>query len=361
MAAVTEHLGFAVTVSSTYERPYAFARTMTTLDHLSKGRIGWNMVTSYLESAARNLGLERQVPHDRRYELAEEFLEVCYKLWEYSWDDDAVVRDRAKGVYTDPAKIRPIEHKGEYFEVPGYFLCEPSPQRTPLLFQAGASPKGRAFAARHAEAIFITGTRPEVLRPKVEDIRRLTEERGRDPRSVKIFPLVTVITAATDEEARAKHRDYLGYASYDGALALYGGWSGLDLSGYDPDQPLTYIETEAVRSAVEAFTTADPSRTWTPREIANWVTVGGMGPVLVGGPETIADELERWTDEADIDGFNLAYAITPGTFEDLVEYVVPELTRRGRVRSGYEGTTLRQSLLGQPRLRDDHPGARYRR
>jgi FMN-dependent oxidoreductase (nitrilotriacetate monooxygenase family) len=361
MAAVTKHLGFAITVSSTYEKPYAFARKLSTLDHLSKGRVGWNIVTSYLESAARNLGLDHQVPHDRRYELADEFLEVCYKLWEYSWDDDAVVRDQANGVFTRPDGIRPIEHKGTYFEVPGYHLCEPSPQRTPVLFQAGASPAGRAFAARHAEAIFITGTRPEVLRPKVKDIRNLLEASNRDPRSVKIFPLITVVTAATDEEAQAKYRDFLHYASYDGALALYGGWSGLDLSGYDPGQPLKYIETEAVRSAVEAFTTADPDRTWTPREIANWVTVGGMGPVLVGGPGKIADELERWADEADVDGFNLAYAITPGTFEDLVEYVVPELQRRQRVRTEYDGATLRENLLGQPRLRDDHPAARYRR
>jgi FMN-dependent oxidoreductase (nitrilotriacetate monooxygenase family) len=363
MGAVTEHLGFAITVSSTYEKPYAFARKMATLDHLTKGRVGWNIVTSYLESAARNLGLEYQVRHEDRYTLGEEFLEVCYKLWESSWSGDAVVRDKQRGVFTDPGKIHPIEHKGAYFDVPGYFLCEPSPQRTPLLFQAGASPTGRAFAARHAEAIFITGTRPEVLRPKVDDIRRLAEQNNRDPHSLKIFPLVTVITAATDEEAHAKHRDYLRYASYHGALALYGGWSGLDLSGFDPDQPLAYIETEAVRSAVEAFTTADPTRTWTPREIANWVTVGGMGPVLVGGPQTIADELERWTTEADIDGFNLAYAITPGTFEDLVTHVVPELQKRGRLRTAYEGSTLRESLFGpgQAKLRDDHPAAAYRR
>lgn len=360
MAAVTKHLGFGITVSSTYEQPYAFARKMSTLDHLSKGRVGWNIVTSYLESAARNLGLGNQVPHDQRYEVAEEFLEVCYKLWEYSWDDDAVVRDQVAGVYVRPDGVRAIGHKGPYFEVPGYHLSEPSPQRTPFLFQAGASPRGRLFAARHAEGIFIGGTSPEVLRPQVDDIRRLAEAEGRDPRSVKVFPLVTVVTAATDDEAAAKYRDYLRYASYDGALALYGGWSGLDLSGYDPGQPLKYVETEAVRSAVSAFTTADPERSWTPREIANWVTVGGMGPVIVGGPATVADELERWADEADIDGFNLAYAVTPGTFEDLVKYVVPELRKRQRVRTRYDGTTLRENLLGQPRLRNDHSGARYR-
>ncbi|MGD9695349.1 MAG: LLM class flavin-dependent oxidoreductase [Thermoleophilia bacterium] len=362
MGAATSHLGFAVTVSSTYEKPYLLARRLTTLDHLTKGRVGWNIVTSYLESAARNLGLDTQVGHDQRYEVAEEFLEVCYRLWEGSWEEGAVVRDRERGVFADPGRVHDIAFHGRFFDVPGAFLCEPSPQRTPALFQAGASPRGTAFAARHAEAIFNTGTRPEVMRPAVDQVRREAERQGRDPRGIKIFALMTVITAPTDEEAQAKHRDYLRYASLDGALALYGGWSGIDLSGYDPDQPLRYIETEAVRSAVAAFSTADPGREWTPREIARWVSIGGMGPVVVGSPATVADEMERWVEEADIDGFNLAYAITPGTFEDLVEHLVPELQRRGRARVEYEGTTLRESLSGAgvTRLRDDHPGARHR-
>ncbi|BCB89581.1 LLM class flavin-dependent oxidoreductase [Phytohabitans suffuscus] len=362
MAAVTDHLGFGITVSSTYEKPYKFARTLSTLDHLTKGRIAWNIVTSYLDSAARNLGLDTQIPHDERYEVGSEFMEVVYKLWESSWEDGAVLRDRKRGVFTDPAKVHPIEHKGRYFSVPGIHLSEPSPQRTPVLFQAGASPRGRRFAATHAEGIFTTGTRPEVLAPSIRQTRALAEELGRDPASIKFFSLLTVVTAATDEEARAKYEDYLRYASYEGALALYGGWSGLDLSGFEPDTPLRYIETEAVRSAVEAFSTADPGREWTPREIARWVSVGGMGPVVVGSPATVADELQRWVDEADVDGFNLAYAITPGTFVDIVDHLVPELRRRGLVADSYPGTTLRETFYGagQQRLRDDHPAARYR-
>jgi long-chain alkane monooxygenase len=363
MAAVTSHLGFGITVSSTYEQPYALARKFTTLDHLTKGRVGWNIVTSYLDSAARNLGKDEQVPHEERYQVGEEFLEVCYKLWESSWEDGAVVRDKAGGVFTDPAKVHPIGHKGRYFTVPGVFLCEPSPQRTPLLFQAGSSPSGLAFAARHAEAVFFSETRPDVLRPKVARLRELAERNGRDPRSLKMFPLMTVITAPTDSAAQAKLAEYQRYASYDGALALYGGWSGLDLSGYDADQPLKYVQTEAVRSAVEGFTTADPSREWTPREIARFVGIGGRGPVVAGGPGTVADEMERWIDEADVDGFNLAYAITPGTFDDIIKYVVPVLQARGLLRTSYEGTTLRENFSGKgrARLRDDHPGARYRR
>ncbi len=362
MAAVTQRLGFAVTVSLTYEQPYSFARRMATLDHYTRGRIGWNVVTSYLESAARNLGRVRQLGHDQRYELGEEFLDVCYQLWEASWEDDAVVRDAASGVYTDPGKVHPVGHHGTHYDVPGIALTEPSPQRTPVIFQAGASPRGAAFAARHAEGIFITATRPEVLRPQVQRTRAAAAELGRDPASIKVFALMTVITAPTDEEARAKHADLARHVSYDGALALYAGWSGLDLSTHPPDEPLRYAETEAVRSAVEAFSTADPDREWTPRDIATWVGIGGMGVVVVGSPATVADEMERWVGVADVDGFNLAYATTPGTFEDLVELVVPELRRRGLVGERPEGATLREHLYGagQVRVRPDHPAAAHR-
>jgi FMN-dependent oxidoreductase (nitrilotriacetate monooxygenase family) len=363
MAAVTEHLGFGLTVSLTYEQPYALARRFTTLDHLTKGRVAWNVVTSYLESAARNLGFDVQRAHDDRYDVGDEFLDVCYQLWEYSWDDDAVVRDVERGLFTDPDRVRPIEHHGRYYDVPGIFLSEPSPQRTPVMFQAGASARGRTFAAKHGEAIFINAVDVAATRRLVDDIRGRAAAEGRDPDSVRIFILLTAITAETDAAAQAKHEDYLSYASIDGALALYGGWSGLDLSGHDPDTPLAYQETDAARSALEIFTKADPTRTWTPREVARYLTIGGIGPVVVGSPATVADELERWVDEGGIDGFNLAYAVAPGTFVDFVELVVPELQRRGRVPRDYGGaTTLRENLVGTatPHVRDDHPAARHR-
>ncbi|GGM59159.1 N5,N10-methylene tetrahydromethanopterin reductase [Longimycelium tulufanense] len=362
MSAVTEHLGFGVTVSLTYEQPYALARKLTTLDHLTKGRVAWNIVTSYLESAARNLGLTNQISHDERYDIADEFLEVCYKLWESSWAEDAVVHDRERGIYVDPTKVRDIDHDGKYFRVPGNFLCAPSPQRTPVLYQAGASKRGQEFAARHAEAIFIMGTRTEVLRPIIDNIRRQVAEQGRDPYDVKIFALATVVTGDTDADARAKLKSYQEHISFEGALALYGGWSGIDFSAYAPDQPLKLLHTDAIQSAVEAFSKADPWREWTPQAIAEWVGIGGLGPVIVGSPTTVADELERWVDEADVDGFNLAYAVTPGTFVDLVELVVPELQRRGRVWTEYEGSTLRETIYGPGvrRLPDNHPGAKYR-
>jgi long-chain alkane monooxygenase len=363
MAAATTRLGFGVTVSLAYEQPYALARRMTTLDHLTKGRIGWNIVTSYLDSAARNMGLSAQIPHDERYEMAEEYLEVCYKLWEGSWESDAVVRDVARGVFADPAKVHDIEHKGRYFEVPGPFLCEPSPQRTPVLFQAGASPRGTRFAGTHAEAVFVNGPNPRVVRRSVDAVRTAAREAGRDPRAVKVFAMLTPITAGSDAAAAAKYASYLEHASEEGALALFGGWTGVDLAGAPSDQRLEYVETDANRSALASFTTADPDRAWTVGELARFIAIGGRGPVVVGSGATVADELERWVSEADVDGFNLAYAVTPGTFVDFVEHVVPELRRRGRVRDSYPADTLRENLGAAPGplLAADHPGARYRR
>lgn len=361
MAAVTEHLGFGVTVALTYEQPYSLARTFSTLDHFTKGRIGWNIVTSYLNSAAINLGLDQQLNHDDRYALGEEFLDVTYKLWEGSWDEGAVLRDRESGVFTDPTKVHPIEHEGTHFRVPGIHLAEPSPQRTPVLFQAGTSRSGKAFAAKHSEATFITGISPELTAKTVRDLRDLAEAEGRARDDLKVLTLVTIITAETDELAQEKYEDYRRYVSYDGALTLFGGWSGVDLSGLDPNEPLKYVETNAVQSALAMFTTVDPDRIWTPIDVAEYVGIGGMGPVIVGSPQTVADELERWVEVADVDGFNIAYAITPGSFEDVVDHVIPELRDRGRVWAEYPEGTLRERLTGAgPHLPDSHPAAQYR-
>ncbi|HEX4252334.1 MAG TPA: LLM class flavin-dependent oxidoreductase [Pseudonocardia sp.] len=363
MAAVTERLGFGVTVSLAYEQPYALARRLTTLDHLTKGRVAWNIVTSYLDSAARNLGRTEQIPHDERYELAEEYLQVCYQLWEGSWESDAVVRDAARGVFTDPAKVHDIEHKGRYFDVPGPFLCEPSPQRTPVLFQAGASPRGTRFAGTHAEAVFVSGPSPAVVRRSVDAVRAAAASAGRDPASVKVFTMLTAIAGATDAEALAKRDSYLEYASHEGAMALFGGWTGVDLADAPPEQRLEYVETDATRSALASFTTADPDRDWTVGELARFIAIGGRGPVVVGSGATVADELERWVEEAGVDGFNLAYAVTPGTFADFVAHVVPELRARGRAQTEYAAPTLRENLgtAPGPLLAADHPGSAYRR
>ncbi|WP_330445756.1 LLM class flavin-dependent oxidoreductase [Kocuria rhizophila] len=362
MAAVTEHLGFGVTSAVTYEQPYTLARKFATLDHLTRGRVGFNVVTSYLPSAAENQGLPRQIEHDQRYEIAEEFLDVCYKLWEGSWEDDAVVKDRESGVYADPTKVHPIRHAGEHFTVPGAGLTEPSPQRTPLIFQAGASSRGQAFAGRHAEAVFIGGTRPDLTRYMTDKIREQAQAQGRDPEDVKIYAMLSVVVADTDEEAAEKYRDYLQYVDLEASQAIIGGWSGVDLSQFPEDEALNYIKTDSIQSFLTPFTLQAKDKRWTREEIAKHCALGGMGAVIVGSPSTVAEELERWVDEGGLDGINLAYHVSPGSFEDFVEYVVPELQARGRYRTEYEGSTLRESLYGagQDRVMDTHPAAAYR-
>ena len=362
MAHVTEHLGFGITTSISFEHPYPFARRMSTLDHLTKGRIGWNVVTSYLDSGARNIGQTAQLTHDNRYDVADEYLEVCYKLWEGSWDDDAVVRDRARGVFTDPAKVHAIEHDGQFFQVPGIHLCEPSPQRTPVIYQAGASGRGKQLAAENGEAIFTAAPTKALLADTVADIRSRLRAAGRDAYDARIYNLVTVIVDETPARAQAKHDDLQRYVSDEGALALMSGWMGIDLAQYDLDEPIGDVESNAMQSAVASFRSAHPEGgEWTVRDIARWGGIGGRGPRIVGSAAQVADELQGWIEETDVDGFNLAYAITPGTFEDVVEHLVPELTRRGVHPEQQRPGTLRERLFGAgPRLPERHRGSAYR-
>jgi long-chain alkane monooxygenase len=361
MAMVTKHLGFGLTASLSFEHPYTFARRLSTLDHLTKGRAGWNIVTSYLDSGAKNIGLGGQASHDDRYDVADEYLEVCYKLWEGSWADGAVLRDCERRIFTDPTKVRPIAHEGRYFKVPGVHLSEPSPQRTPVLYQAGASSRGQRFAGQHAECVFVATPSKPVLKKTVAAIRQSVAAAGRDPHGVLIFNLQTAIVDESDAKAKAKFEDYRQYIDLDGALALGSGWMGIDFGAYKLDEPLRHIKTNAVQSSVDAFSSADPGRVWTARELAEWIGIGGLGPVLVGGPQTVADLMQEWVEDTDVDGFNLAYAVTHETFEDIVEHLVPELQKRGAYKDDYANGTLREKLFGEgPRLPDSHPGARYR-
>jgi alkanesulfonate monooxygenase len=362
MAAVTEHLGFGVTCTLSYEPPYTLARRLSTLDHLTQGRAGWNIVTGYLDSAATGMGLAVQPRHDQRYEIAEEYMRVMYRLWEGSWEDDAVKRDRADRVFADPAKIHRIRHEGQFYRVDAIHLCEPSPQRTPVLYQAGASPRGRAFAAAHAECVFINGPSARVVAPQVADLRRRAAAQGRDPADLLIFTLATVITGRTGAEARAKHAEYRRYANPEAALALFSGWTGVDFAKFLPDDELRYSETEAMRSALASFTSDDPDRVWTVRELAEHVAIGGRGPLFVGSPAQVADRLIGWVAETGVDGFNLAYAVAPESFEDFVEFVVPELQRRGAYKRDYLPGTYREKLFGpgRARLAPPHPAASCR-
>ncbi|GCL73187.1 LLM class flavin-dependent oxidoreductase [Paenibacillus naphthalenovorans] len=362
MALVTKHLSFAVTVTTTYEHPYAHARRFSTLDHLTQGRLAWNIVTSYLPNAAKNYGLDEMIKHDERYELADEFLQVVYKLWEGSWDEDAVVRDVDRNIYTDPNKVRKIHHAGTYFKVPGPHLSEPSPQRTPVIYQAGSSERGRAFAAKHAECVFVGGQTPEALRFYVEDIRNQAEKLGRDPQSIKMFTGLNVIVAETKEEAQLKFEQYASLWSREAALAQFAGSSGYDLSAYDPDSYLEYKNTNHGQTRAAQFTTFAPKKL-TVKEVMDRIgTLGGQGWVFAGTPQEVADHMQEKMELTGIDGFNLAHLITPGSLREFIDLVVPELQRRGIYKLDYEEGTLREKLFGQgnKRLPDHHPAAQYR-
>src|SRR3984957_16495825 len=339
MAAVTKHLGFGVTSNLSYEPPYPFARRMSTLDHLTEGRVGWNVVTGYLDSAARGAGKEKQTGHDDRYEIADEYMEVVYKLCEGSWENDAVLRDRARSLFVDPAKVHPVRHEGKNYRMNAIHLSEPSPQRTPVLYQAGTSPRGRQFAAQHAECVFMSGPSAKIIGPRVSAIRKAASEIGRNGAEILMFSMMTIIVGRTDAEAKAKYADYREHISPEGALALMSGWTGVDFSGYDLAQQVRHVETDAGRSAPDNVTRADPDRVWTVREVIQHVGIGGAGPVVVGSPEKVADDIEKWFDETDVDGLNVPFAVSPGDFEDITDMLVPELTKRGRYKREYRKGT----------------------
>ncbi len=362
MAAVTQNLGFGVTCTLSYEPPYPFARRMSTLDHLTEGRIGWNIVTGYLDSAARGAGKEKQTAHDDRYDVADEYMEVVYKLWEASWEDDAAVRDPVSGIFVDPAKVHRVQHHGDHYRLDAIHLSEPSPQRTPVLYQAGTSPRGRLFAAQHAECVFMSGPSAKVIAPRVGAIRAAAAQAGRNPAEILMFSMMTVVLGRTEAEAAAKYAEYRRHINHEGALTLMSGWTGVDFSTYDLDQQVRHVQNDAGRTAMDNITRADPDRVWTVREVAEHVGIGGIGPVVVGTAETVADEIEAWVEQTGVDGLNLAFAISPQDFEDVVDLLVPELVRRRRYKDAYQPGTLREKLFGpgRARLAAPHPAARYR-
>jgi FMN-dependent oxidoreductase (nitrilotriacetate monooxygenase family) len=363
MAYATRNLGFGVTCNLTYEPPYTFARRMSTLDHLTKGRIGWNIVTGYLDSAARGMGLVQQPEHDSRYDVADEYMQVVYQLWEGSWEDGAVLRDRAGRVFADPTRVHRVKHEGQHYKIDAVHLSEPSPQRTPVLYQAGASARGRQFAAANAECVFVNGQFKHNVRDIVSDIRARARTVGRDPYDVMAFVGASVVVAPTDAEAQDKLAEYRQYASSEGALAHYSASVGVDFSRYGPDEPIRFVKTNAVSSNLEAITTRSRDTEWTLRKLLQMMVLGSRQSPIVGSPVRVADELQSWVAEADVDGFNLSRTVMPECVEDFVSLVVPELQSRGVLKQAYAPGTLRQKLFGADRARlpANHPAAAYRR
>ncbi|MEK6309599.1 MAG: NtaA/DmoA family FMN-dependent monooxygenase, partial [Curtobacterium sp.] len=358
MAAVTEHLGFGITFSTSYEPPFAFARRMSTLDHLTNGRVGWNVVTSYLPNAARNFGLAEEIPHDTRYEIADEYLDVLYQLWEGSWEDDAVLRDAEHGVYTDPDKVHPIDHVGTHFSVAGPHLSEPSTQRTPTLFLATGSPAGIQRAGAHAEVVFTGG---HGVQRTADAVRDAAEAAGRERRDVKFVTQAAVITAPTQREVEDKVAQYRAFRSEEGPL----------VHGSVPFDALRHPRNRTVRDALEAEGVSGGERLVgrvaldaTVGELLDRVDEAWHGAFWAAGvPEAVADQIEGWLDDDGIDGINLRQYHSFDTVRDFGTHVTPLLRERGRLPERYtDGETLRQRVQGggSSRLPDRHPAARHR-
>ncbi|MEC9248442.1 MAG: LLM class flavin-dependent oxidoreductase [Pseudomonadota bacterium] len=356
MASVTEQLTFGVTGNLSLESPYLFARRLSSLDHITDGRFGWNIVTGYLDSAHKATGEDAKEEHDVRYDIADEYMEVVYRLWEESWDVDAVRRDASTGTFADPSKVHEIIHEGQYFNVRGTHLCEPSPQRTPLLFQAGASSKGRAFAGKHAECVFIVGHSPKGQSEVVKQLHEQAVLNGRHSDDVKVIGGLSVIVGNSNSEAKEKFEDYQQYGSHTGALALLSGWSGMDLSLADDQKRIKEDKGDAIRGIYRhaGVTSMDD---WVDR-----TTVGGAMEIIIGSPVSVVDQMQDWLDISGLDGFNLAYTVMPECVDDFVDLVVPELQNRGLLKTSYRPGTFREKLYGKgDYLVSPHPGSKYRR
>jgi long-chain alkane monooxygenase len=368
LAQVTSQLGFAVTISASYEPPFAHARRMSTVDHLTKGRVGWNVVTSYLDNAARNFGLDGQIAHDERYDRAEEYLDVCYQLWEGSWEDGAVLRDRERGIFTDPDKVHYIDHAGRYFRVAGPHLSEPSPQRTPVIFVATGSPRGKLLAGQHAEAVFLASSSLRTVRDDIAEIRQIAVRHGRDRDDVKIFNHLRCIVGRTRAEAERKADEYAEFR------AVQSRFLGFDLAAYDPatllqDVPLPAADTSGRGGPARYIGQFIEQWAGRPTVADLQATIrrhGGIDPfAIIGTPAEIAGKIEEFVGLTDLDGFNLHSNVSLESYRDFVELVVPVLQDRGLFRLGYEPgqTTLRERLFGtgRARLPASHPGAARRR
>lgn len=355
LAVNTENIGLATTSNVFQNHPFNFARQISTLDHISNGRIAWNIVTGTQDNGSRNFGLPQLTDHAERYAWAEEYVDVTYKLWEGSWDDGALLQDKDGSRNADPAKIHKIDHEGPRYRVQGPHLPSPSPQRTPLLFQAGSSVSGRDFAARNAEATFIIAPSKDIARQIIEDTRRRAVEAGRRPEDIKFFAGLSFVIGDTEQEAQAKAEEYARYVSIDGYLAHA---AVVDKAGrvYPPQTPLAQIDTNTMKGFSEWV-----SKSITDREpvAADLARLQSKANTIVGTPEQIADELAAWQ-AIGLDGVNVVNWVIPGSFQEFAEKVMPVLRERGLAQREYAPGTLRNKLFGADRLNERHPAARYR-
>ena len=344
LAAVTSHVGLVATVTASYAEPFNVARQFASLDHLSGGRAGWNVVTSWLDGTAANFSKTEHLGHDDRYRRAEEFVQVVRGLWD-SWEDDALVHDKASGVFFDPTKLHALDHQGEYFKVQGPLNIARSVQGQPVIFQAGTSDSGRSFAARNADAIFVGQDSIEEAQTYYRDVKSRATGFGRDPNSLFILPALAPVIGSTEAESEALWHERANLVSIEAALRMLGrNFNDYDFTQHELDAPFPEFGKDVLNSsqgAVLKVTHAARDERLTLRDVAlRFATPRGN---FVGTPEQIADKFELWLESGACDGFVIGESL-PGQFERLVETVIPILQKRGSFRQDYEGSTFRENL-----------------
>ncbi|WP_407316205.1 LLM class flavin-dependent oxidoreductase [Pseudomonas sp. nanlin1] len=354
LSAVTERIGLIATATTSYNEPYHVARKFASLDHLSGGRSGWNLVTSDAAAEAHNFGRAEHFSHAQRYSRAREFYEVVTGLWD-SWDDDAFIRDKATGQYYRPEKRHVLDHIGEHFQVKGPLNVARSPQGQPVVVQAGSSEAGQALAAETAEVVFTAQPSLAAAQQFYRGLKARLERFQRQPEALKIMPGMFVVLGASQAEAQEKFDALQALVQPEVGIALLGRMLGnFDLSGYPPDQPLPPLPLtdSGQRSRQALLTQMAAAEQLTLAQLGRKIAGGRGHYSLIGTPAQVADELQAWFEEGAADGFNILLPHLPAGLEDVARYLVPELQRRGLFRQDYSGTTLRDHLgLAKPALR----------
>lgn len=344
LAAICPKLGFAVTMSTTFYPPFMLARKLATIDHITKGRIGWNIVSSISSAEAQNFGMRELPQHDERYDRADEYMEVCYRLWD-SWEEGALVMDMEQRVFAEPSKIHPLNFEGKWHKVRGPLTVIPSPQRRPYLFQAGQSDRGREFAARHAECIFAAAGGPKQMREFCDDIAGRAERFGRDPSTIKVIWGAQPLVAASRAEARERYQQIRERIPLEASLSLMSGHFGADLMRLPLDTPVADLDIDAqgTRGMLEMYVRSNPKITL--REIASSYLSGSEDSPMVGTPEQVADCFEQLLAEGGGDGFQITPSYyAPDYYDELVDQLIPVLDARGVLRDPRAGQTLRERM-----------------
>ncbi|MCY8979934.1 LLM class flavin-dependent oxidoreductase [Bacillus halotolerans] len=345
LAQVTSRIGLTATASTTYSEPFHIARQFASLDHLSNGRAGWNVVTSSIESTALNFSGEKHLEHHLRYQRAEEFVEAVKGLWD-SWEEDAFIRNKETGEFFDKEKMHELNHKGDYFSVRGPLNVSRTPQGQPVIIQAGSSGDGKALAAKTAEVIFTAQNHLESAQEFYQSIKKQAAEFGRDPEKIVIMPGIFPVIADTEEEARAKYQELQDLIIPSVGLQILQNYlGGIDLSAYPLDGPLPKLDADAsnaVKSRFKLVQEMAERDNMTIRELYKYVAGSRGHHIFVGTPEQLADKMQEWVDHKACDGFNIMPPLLPEGIELFVDKVVPILQERGVFRNEYEGTTLRE-------------------